>query len=113
MDYGKAVRIARNIAGLQQKELAAVAGVDASLISLIEKGKRKPGLGTLEKITEALELPQHLFTLLAAEPEDLKTTAPEEVQRASESLARILLSNAHKSTVSRVKRGRRGRKKAA
>jgi transcriptional regulator with XRE-family HTH domain len=111
MDYGKAIRIVRNIAGLQQKELAELASVDASLISLFEKGKRKPGLLTLEKITKALNVPQHLFTLLAAEPEDLKTTAPEEVQRASESLARILLANAHKST--KAKAPRRSRKRAA
>ena len=39
-------------------------------ISLFEKGKRRPGLSTLEKITKTLDVPQHLFTLLAAEPED-------------------------------------------
>jgi transcriptional regulator with XRE-family HTH domain len=111
MDYGKAIRIVRNIAGLQQKELAELAAVDASLISLFEKGKRNPGLSTLERITKALNVPQHLFTLLAAEPEDLKTTAPEEVQRASESLARILLANAQKST--KGKAPRRSRKRAA
>ena len=111
MDYGKAIRIIRSIAGLQQKQLAKIAGVDASLISLIEKGKRKPGLSTVEKITNALQVPQHLFTLLAAESEDLKTSAPEEIQRASESLARILLGNAQKAT--RTKNPRRSRKATA
>jgi transcriptional regulator with XRE-family HTH domain len=111
MDYGKAIRIARSIAGLQQKELADLAGVDASLISLMEKGKRKPGLSTIEKITKALEVPQHLFTLLAAEAEDLKTASPEEVQRATESLARILLAHAHKPPKSKAVR--RSRKDAA
>jgi transcriptional regulator with XRE-family HTH domain len=111
MDYGKAVRIIRSIAGLQQKELARLADVDSSLISLIEKGKRKPGLSTLEKITRALDVPQHLFTLLAAEPHDLKHIRAEEVQRASESLARILLTNAQKPA--RPKQPRRSRKKAA
>ena len=111
MDYGKAIRIARSIAGLQQKELADVAGVDASLISLMEKGKRKPGLATVERITKALDIPQHLFTLLAAEPEDLRTTSPEEVQRATESLAKILLAHAHKPP--KRKADRRPRKNAA
>jgi transcriptional regulator with XRE-family HTH domain len=109
MDYGKAIRIARSIAGLQQRELAALAGVDSSLISLIEKGKRKPGLATLEKITKALNVPQHLFALLAAEPHDLRSTSPDEVQRAVESLARVLLANAHKSS---RKQSRRTRQKA-
>jgi transcriptional regulator with XRE-family HTH domain len=111
MDYGKAIRIARSIAGLQQKELAALAGVDASLISLMEMGKRKPGLSTIGRITKVLDVPQHLFTLLAAEAEDLKTTSPEEVQRATESLARILLAHAHKPPKSKT--ARRSRKDAS
>lgn len=111
MNYGKAIKIVRTIAGLQQKQLAELTGVDASLISLIEKGKRKPGLATLEKITKALAVPQHLLTLLAAEPEDLKNVSAEEVRRASESLARILLSNAQ--TPPKTTNSRRSRKKAA
>jgi transcriptional regulator with XRE-family HTH domain len=111
MDYGRAIRIARAVAGLPQKKLADLAGVDASLISLIERGKRKPTLSTIEKITEALSIPQHLFTLLAAEPNDLKTSDPDEVHRAAESLARILLSNAQKPT--KTKKPRRGPEKAA
>jgi XRE family transcriptional regulator, fatty acid utilization regulator len=111
MDYGKAIRIIRSVAGLQQKELAELAGVDASLISLIEKGKRQPGLSTVGSITKALSVPQHLFTLLAAEPDDLKTSSPEDVQRATESLARILLANVHKPQ--RGKSIRRSRKKSS
>ena len=98
MNYGKAVKIVRTIAGLQQKELAELAAVHASLISLIEKGKRRPGLSTLEKITKALDVPQHLFVLLATEARDLKDIRAEEVQQASEWLARILFTNSQKST---------------
>src|SRR5205823_13116780 len=97
MDYGKAIKILRAIANLQQREVAKIAGVDASLISMIEKGKRKPSLAMLEQITNALRVPQHLFTLLAAEPKDLRMAHPKELQRASESLARILLTNAFKT----------------
>ncbi len=97
MDYGRAIRILRAIADLQQRELARIAGVDASLISMIEKGKRKPSLLSIEQITTALKVPQHLFTLLAAEPKDLKTAHPHELQKATESLARMLLTNASKS----------------
>jgi len=71
MDYGKALRIARAIAGLQQKELAELAGIDPSHISLIEVGKRKPSVDMVEKLAKALQIPEHLFTLLAAESEDL------------------------------------------
>jgi len=98
MDYGKAIKILRAIADLQQRELAEIAGVDASLISMIEQGKRKPSVTTLEQITSALRVPQHLFILLASEPKDLKTVNSQELQRATEALARILLTNASKST---------------
>jgi len=79
MDYGKAIRIGRAIAGLQQKELAELAGVDPSHISLIEFGKRKPSLDTVEKLAKALQIPDHLLTLLAAEPEDLDLKDPKEL----------------------------------
>jgi transcriptional regulator with XRE-family HTH domain len=94
MDYGKAFRIARAIAGLQQKELAAIAEVDPSHISLIEKGQRQPSVGTLRKLSKALKVPERLIMLLAAEPEDLDIENPEELQRAANSLAELLLRHA-------------------
>jgi len=106
MDYGKAIKILRAVAGLEQRELADIAGVDPSLISMIESGKRKPSLSTLEQITGAFEIPQYLFTLLAAGHDDLSTSHPEELQEAAESLARVLLTNASKQ-----KRRKSSRKK--
>jgi len=111
MDYGKAIKILRAVADLQQKELAELAGVDASLISLIEKGKRRPGLSTLEQITRALGVPQHLFTLLAAEQADLKNVRPKELQVGLESVARLLLANVRKTKPR--KSSRRSRRAAA
>lgn len=91
MDYGKALKVARAISGLQQKELAERAGLDASYLSLIEVGKRKPSLSAITKLSKALELPQHLFMLLASEPDDLSMADPNELHRAAESLALFLL----------------------
>lgn len=90
MDYGKAIRIGRAIAGLQQKELAELAGVNPSHISLIEFGKRKPSLDTVEKLAKALQIPDDLLTLLAAEPKDLDLKDPGEIERASQALAQLL-----------------------
>jgi XRE family transcriptional regulator of biofilm formation len=92
MDYGKAIRIARAIAGIRQKQLAKLSGLDASHISLIEKGKRRPSLETLEKLSNALNVPQDLLLLLAAGPNDLKSRSPGEIQRAAESLASMLFA---------------------
>jgi transcriptional regulator with XRE-family HTH domain len=97
MDYGKALRIARAIAGLQQKELAALADLDPSHVSLIEAGRRVPSVGAVEKLAKALQMPKHLLMLLAAEPEDLDLNDTKELERASQSLAQLLLRNASHS----------------
>jgi transcriptional regulator with XRE-family HTH domain len=97
MDYGKALRIARAIAGLQQKELAELAELDPSHISLIEVGKRMPSVAAIEKLAKALQMPKHLLMLLAAEPEDLDLNDPKELERAAQSLAQLLLRNASHS----------------
>ena len=90
MDYGKALRISRAIAGLQQKDLAERAGLDSSYVSLLEKGSRKPSLKVVRALSEALRIPTHLFTLLASEEEDLDLVEPAELQQAAESIARLL-----------------------
>jgi transcriptional regulator with XRE-family HTH domain len=94
MEYGKGIRIARAIAGIRQKQLAKLSGLDASHISLIEKGKRQPSLEALEKLSKALNVPQDLLILLAAEPNDLKSRTPGEIHRVAESLANMLLNRA-------------------
>ncbi len=91
MDYGKALKIARAISGLQQKELAVLAGLAPSYVSLLEMGKRKPSVGAIRKLSHALKVPTHLLTLLAAEDDDLTLVEPTELKRVGESLAELLL----------------------
>lgn len=92
MNYGRAVRIARALAELEQKELAHQAGLDSSHISLIEQGKRNPTVTTLEKIADALRMPYHLLTVLASEAKDLRNIRRAEIRQLGEHLARVLLS---------------------
>lgn len=47
----KALRQAR---GLSQENLSSIAGLDRTYISMLERGKRKPSLETIEKIATAL-----------------------------------------------------------
>lgn len=47
----------RGLMGLTQMQLAKLAGTSQSLISSVENGKHLPGLLTLRKITDALNLP--------------------------------------------------------
>ena len=109
MNYGRALKIARAVAGLTQKEIARAASLDPSHISLIEAGRRKPSLTTVEKLTRALKIPNHLFTLLASEPADLNIADPQELARVSESLTRLLLRHADepRPVRSRVRTGSR------
>lgn len=90
MDYGKALRIARAVAGLGQNELAAAADIDASHVSLIERGARKPSIRSIAKLCRALGIPEPLFNMLATESEDLKGIEEQEFQRVGVYLARFL-----------------------
>jgi len=107
MNYSKAIRIARALADIPQRELAKRVSIDASLVSMLESGKRKPSLDTLEKIAAALGIPFHLFTLLASEPGDVSGADPESVQRLGAGLGRLLLGGEEDDV-----RGSRGGRKA-
>ena len=51
----RAVAAARAEAGISQKELSALSGIDQSDISKIERGVANPSVSTLERIAEALQ----------------------------------------------------------
>ena len=91
MNYGKALKIARAAAGLQQQELAKKAGLTASYVSLIEMGKRTPSASVLRKLSRALEMPPHLLTLLATEPDDTDLLDQTELKSIGDSLVRLLI----------------------
>jgi transcriptional regulator with XRE-family HTH domain len=92
MDYSKAVRIARSLADMSQRELAERVSIDPTLISMIENGRRKPTREILENISEALDIPFHLFALLATESEDLSTGDSDTIQRLAVGLSKLLLT---------------------
>lgn len=75
------LKVARQIAGLTQAQLADRAGVDAALISRLEKGgRRRPSYEAIVRIARALNLaPDQLFPVAAREPREAKRsrrTAP-------------------------------------
>lgn len=51
---GFSLRSARLRSGWTLNEVAAAAGVSASMISMIERGKKTPSLGLLERVSAAL-----------------------------------------------------------
>lgn len=93
MNYGKAIKIIRSAKGINQKELARLARLDPSYISLIEGNKRKPTLTTLEKISEELSVPVPLITLLSSDEGELSRFSGEQMENIGRELLDILISS--------------------
>lgn len=55
--FGVNLRDARNSARISQEELASLAGLDRTYISLLERGKRNPSLVCIGKLAQALKIP--------------------------------------------------------
>lgn len=71
MNYGKGMMVARTKAGMSKRQLAKMVGVDASFITHIETGRRKPSLDTMEKVAEVLNVPMPVLMLLSADADEL------------------------------------------
>ena len=54
LEAAHAVAAARAIAGISQKQLAELSGIDQSDISKIERGIANPSVATLDRIAKAL-----------------------------------------------------------
>jgi transcriptional regulator with XRE-family HTH domain len=67
MDIGTAIRVARTRRGLTQRELALRLKVSITYLSLLERNRRDPSLGLLERLAIALEVPLPLLFLMAEE----------------------------------------------
>jgi transcriptional regulator with XRE-family HTH domain len=100
MNYGRAIRIVRTAYGLTQSELAERLSIGASQLSLIEAGKRQPSVRVLQEISAALEVPLHLLTLLASNPEDLDESAdPKQAAELARALLRVLVGVGEQRTL--------------
>src|ERR1017187_1676525 len=91
MNYSKAIRVARSLADISQGQLADKAEIDRSYLSMIESGKRKPSIETIERIAKALKLPFHLLSLLGSEEADVKRASQEHIASLSLALTKLLL----------------------
>lgn len=111
MNYGKALRLARALSGLQQQQLAEKAEIDASYISLIEQGKRTPSIKFIHKLSKAIGIPPYLFTFLAMESEDTEFLDKAELASIGEALTKFVLNYGPNpiDSVSRTKRTKRNR----
>jgi len=81
MNYARGLRRARKQAQLSQRKLASLAGFDASYITMLEAGKRKPSIEFIEKTAAALGIPASLLLLMFAEKRDLRGIRPGRVKQ--------------------------------
>jgi transcriptional regulator with XRE-family HTH domain len=80
MDYGKGLEKARRNAGLSQRKLGQLAGLDPSYVSQLEAGKRRPSLEALEKLANAAAVPINVLFLMCAEDNDLTRLNQEKIK---------------------------------
>ena len=62
---------------LSQTELASLADISVSYLSLIERDKRDPNFSTVERIAQALEVPLSILVFLAMDGSELKEISKE------------------------------------
>lgn len=65
MNYNRAVKIARVLSGRGLVEMADAIGVDKSLLSRIENGKREISMVLFDKISTELDIPRDIMLSLA------------------------------------------------
>ena len=103
---GEYIRSLRAAAGLKQKELAKRVGISASMLSLIEAGRREPTIKLLKQMSHALGIPTAaMFAVALADDDRSEANTPHaEKLRAS---AENLLSAVQRSlTLERLRRVR-------
>ena len=85
MNIGHAIKLCRQQRKMTQKELASLAGVSISYLSVLERGERSdPGLNSLERIANGVEIPMAVLLFLAAEEDELGGFTPELKEKLSQ-----------------------------
>ena len=83
MNLGKAIKLCRIQKNLKQSELADMAQISVSYLSLLEQGKRDPNFSTVQNIASALNVPVSILAFLAAEKNELTDISPELAEKLS------------------------------
>lgn len=98
MNLGKAIKLCRVQKGMNQSDLANQADISISYLSLLEQGKRDPNFSTVEKISQALDVPLSIMVFLAADPKsELKEFSPELIEKLSSTALNLIRETVHGS----------------
>jgi len=77
MDIGGTIQQLRKFREMDQGELAKLAGISQSSMSLIELDKKKPRPKTVTKICKVLEIPEPLLYMLSISESDIPESKTE------------------------------------
>tara|TARA_R110000822_G_scaffold292668_2_gene414681 strand:- start:432 stop:722 length:291 start_codon:yes stop_codon:yes gene_type:complete len=83
MNIGRAIKLCRQQKGMKQAALAAAADISTSYLSLLERNQRDPNLSTVERISEALQVPISILMFLSADKEELDSLDSELAEKIS------------------------------
>jgi transcriptional regulator with XRE-family HTH domain len=83
MKLGRAIKLCRVQRQLSQADLAAQAGISVSYLSLLERDKRDPNISTIERISEALNIPLSILVFLAMDRSELSEISAELAEKLS------------------------------
>ncbi len=97
MNLGKAIKLCRTQKNLSQVQLAELANVSVSYVSLLERNKRDPNLSAVQKIAEAMEIPFSILIFLAADRDELEDISPELAEKLSYTALKLIESTTHET----------------
>lgn len=83
MNIGNAIKTCRTRRNISRAKLAEVTGFSVSYLSLLERNKRDPNISTLEKISDALDVPVPLLMFLASDKKEMSSISPEVAEKLS------------------------------
>jgi transcriptional regulator with XRE-family HTH domain len=97
MNLGKAIKLCRTQKNMKQSDLADLAQISVSYLSLLEQGKRDPNFSTVQHIASALNIPISILAFLAAEKEEILDISPELAEKLSYTALQLIGASANES----------------
>ena len=95
MTLGKAIKLCRTQKNMSQSELAKLANISISYLSLLERDKRDPNLSIVGKISEALKVPVTILMFLAADKNEISVINPQLAEKLSFTVLKLIEESAH------------------
>ena len=93
MKIGRAIKLCRMQRQLSQTELASLADISVSYLSLIERDQRDPNFSTVELIAQALEVPLSILVFLAMDGSELKEISKELAEKLAYTSLSLVQAN--------------------